>query len=92
MDIDNVLLSPSSYECVNDADAMILATDWNEYRQGDFGVIRKLTRGDLIVDTRNIYDPPSCQKVVYATWVLAGKFTQSAADGRRPLLSDILGS
>lgn len=55
--IGNVTFVPSLYECVNDADSMILATEWNEYRQVDFDVIRKLMRGDLIVDTRNVYDP-----------------------------------
>ena len=57
VDIDKITFVPSAYETVNDADAMVLATEWNEYRQVDFDVIRKLMRGDLIVDTRNIYDP-----------------------------------
>lgn len=56
VDADNVTLVRSAYETVNDADAMVLATEWNEYRQVDFDVIRKLMKGDLIVDTRNIYD------------------------------------
>ena len=57
VDVDNVTLVPSAYETVNNADALILATEWNEYRQVDFDVIRKLMKGDLVVDTRNIYDP-----------------------------------
>ena len=57
VDIDKITFVPSAYETVNDADAMILATEWNEYRQVDFDVISKLMKGDLIVDTWNIYDP-----------------------------------
>jgi UDPglucose 6-dehydrogenase len=46
-----------SYEATNDADAVIVATDWNEYKQIDFAIVRKLMYGDLIMDGRNIYDP-----------------------------------
>jgi UDPglucose 6-dehydrogenase len=45
------------YEAANDADAIVVATDWNEYKQMDFRVVRKLMSGNVVVDARNIYDP-----------------------------------
>jgi len=63
VDVDNVTLVSSAYEAVEDADGMVLATEWSEYRQVDFAVIRKLMRGDLVVDTRNIYDPVKLKDV-----------------------------
>ncbi len=45
------------YEAINDADAVVVATDWNEYKQIDFAIVRKLMVGTTIVDARNIYDP-----------------------------------
>jgi UDPglucose 6-dehydrogenase len=45
------------YDCANDADAFLLATEWPEYRNVDFAVLRKLMKGDLVVDGRNIYPP-----------------------------------
>jgi UDPglucose 6-dehydrogenase len=45
------------YDCANDADAFLLATEWPEYRNVDFAVLRKLMKGDLVVDGRNVYPP-----------------------------------
>jgi UDPglucose 6-dehydrogenase len=45
------------YEAINGADAVLLATEWNEFRTLDFARCAKTMRGDLIVDGRNIYDP-----------------------------------
>lgn len=45
------------YEALDDVDAAILATDWSEYKQLNFPMIRKLMAGRLFVDARNIYDP-----------------------------------
>jgi len=54
---DSVNYVESSYEATNDADAVVLATDWNEYKNLDLSIVRKLMRGSLLVDGRNIYDP-----------------------------------
>ena len=54
---DRVRYVESSYEATNDADAVVIATDWNEYKQLDFQMLFKLMRGRLIFDARNIYDP-----------------------------------
>jgi UDPglucose 6-dehydrogenase len=45
------------YEAIAGADAVLLATEWNEFRTLDFAVCAELMRGDLIVDGRNIFDP-----------------------------------
>jgi len=46
----------SCYEAVNDADALVLATEWNEYKQINFKIVRKVMRGNLVFDARNIYN------------------------------------
>jgi UDPglucose 6-dehydrogenase len=45
------------YKATNDADAVLIATDWNEYRHLDFAMIKKLMRGSVLVDARNLCDP-----------------------------------
>ena len=40
-----------------DADALIIATEWPEFRSPDFNVMKKLMKGHAIFDGRNIYDP-----------------------------------
>jgi len=58
----SVKLVEDAYEAANDADAMIVATDWNEYKQLDFSIVRKIMRGNTVVDARNIYDPRTVSK------------------------------
>ncbi len=45
------------YEAIAGADAVLLATEWNEFRTLDFARCAEAMRGDLIIDGRNIYDP-----------------------------------
>ncbi len=44
-------------DAVRDVDGVVVATDWNEYKQLDFSVMRERMRGCVLVDARNIYDP-----------------------------------
>ncbi len=39
------------------ADALVIPTDWNEFRSPDFRVMAELKRGRLIIEGRNLYDP-----------------------------------
>ena len=39
------------------ADALLLATEWNEFREPDFDRMKSLMRRALIFDGRNIYNP-----------------------------------
>jgi len=46
-----------SYEAAEQADALVLATEWNQFRHLDLHRIKSLLRQPMIVDLRNIYDP-----------------------------------
>ena len=52
---DSVTFAPSSYDAVTGADALVVVTDWNEYRHPDFGRIKAALRRPVIVDGRNLY-------------------------------------
>ncbi len=54
---DRVTLCQRSYEAVEGADALVLATEWNEFREPDFERVRLLMRHAAIFDGRNIYNP-----------------------------------
>ena len=45
------------YDCITDADGIVLMTEWHEYRDLDFRRIRQLCRTGIFVDLRNIYQP-----------------------------------
>jgi len=46
----------SSYEALKDADAMLLLTEWNEFRRPDFEKIKGLLKQTIIFDGRNQYN------------------------------------
>lgn len=43
-------------ECLIDADALLIITEWPEFRSPNFKVMHKLLKGNVIFDGRNIYD------------------------------------
>ncbi len=45
------------YDALVDADALIIVTEWNEFRNPDFQKIKSYLRGKVIFDGRNVYDP-----------------------------------
>ncbi|NUQ37451.1 MAG: UDP-glucose/GDP-mannose dehydrogenase family protein [Caldilineales bacterium] len=52
-----VRLTESAYEAAEGADALVLITEWNEFRHLDMARVRKAMRGAVLVDGRNIWDP-----------------------------------
>lgn len=52
----HVTYCDSKYEALKDADALVLVTEWKEFRSPDFYEIRKLLRTPVIFDGRNQYD------------------------------------
>lgn len=52
-----IAYAASSYEAVEGADALVIVTDWNEYRFPDFARIKAGLRAPVLIDGRNLYDP-----------------------------------
>lgn len=53
---DKVIYCKDKYEAVVDADALLVVTEWKEFRMPSFAVMQKTMRNLLIIDGRNIYD------------------------------------
>ncbi len=53
---DCVTYCRNMYDAVIDADALLLLTEWKEFRLPSWGVIRKAMRRPLVIDGRNIFD------------------------------------
>ena len=45
----------NSYNCIKDADAMVVLTEWNEFRALDLKKIKKLLKQPTVIDLRNVY-------------------------------------
>jgi len=53
----DIAYSKSSYEAVEGADALILCTEWDEFRQADMKKVKSLMKRSFVFDGRNIWDP-----------------------------------
>ena len=54
---DRVTFAATSYEAIAGADALAVATDWNEYRHPDFTRIKAALAKPIVIDGRNLYNP-----------------------------------
>ncbi len=54
---DSVVLASSAAEALTGADALVLITEWNEFRALAPVRLRELMRGNVVVDLRNVFDP-----------------------------------
>jgi len=60
---DRVEYAESGYAALEGADALVVVTDWNEYRFPDFARIKAALRQPLLIDGRNLYDPAKMAKL-----------------------------
>ena len=54
---DRVSYHRVNYEALKGADALLIVTEWNEFRRPDFARMRQLMRRPMILDGRNLYEP-----------------------------------
>jgi UDPglucose 6-dehydrogenase len=53
--LPGLVLVESAYDCITGADAMVIVTEWNEFRALDLRRVKALLKAPVIVDLRNIY-------------------------------------
>lgn len=58
-----VVYAKDIYDAVNDADALIVVTEWEEFRLPSWQVIKKAMAGNVVIDGRNIYQPEDLASV-----------------------------
>ncbi len=56
-DFPNLNYKKNAYDAIKGADAMVLMTEWNEFRSLDMKRVKKLLKTPIFIDTRNTYDP-----------------------------------
>jgi UDPglucose 6-dehydrogenase len=62
-DVPNTAYCESKYDALKDADALILVTEWKEFRSPDFYEIKQRLKNPLIFDGRNQYDAQLLDKI-----------------------------
>lgn len=61
------------YEASQDADAILIATEWPEFRTPDFDRLNKVLKGKVIFDGRNLYDLPVMKELGYTYFSIGRK-------------------
>ncbi len=70
---DKVEMAKDEYEACIDADAVVLVTEWSEFRSPNFRVMQKLLKNKLIFDGRNIYDPVEMAEQGFSYYAIGRK-------------------
>ena len=60
---DKVVYATDMYDAVLDADALLLVTEWKEFRMPSWGVLKKTMRQAVVIDGRNIYEKSELQEL-----------------------------
>src|SRR5262249_22301135 len=55
--LEGVAFCANAYETMEGAHALVIITEWNEFRALDLGRVKSLLRSPVVVDLRNIYKP-----------------------------------
>lgn len=63
---ETVTYTADEYEALVDADALLLVTEWPEFRIPNFKVVSKLMKNKVIFDGRNIYDKDELKSLGYS--------------------------
>jgi UDP-glucose 6-dehydrogenase len=58
-DLGPVRLASDVYDAATRADAVVLTTEWPEFRDIDVDLLRRLMKGTLLIDGRNFLHEPS---------------------------------
>ncbi|UCF98241.1 MAG: UDP-glucose/GDP-mannose dehydrogenase family protein [Spirochaetaceae bacterium] len=59
----NIRYYESEFSAVEDADAVLILTEWNEYRNVDLEKMRSMMRGDILFDIRNVLEPEAARRL-----------------------------
>ena len=62
----SIHFAENGYDAIDGADALVVVTDWNEYRHPDFARIHRLLRAPVVVDGRNLYDARKMRALGFA--------------------------
>jgi len=70
---DKITFAKDEYDACIDVDALIIVTEWPEFRMPNFRVIEKLLKTKTIFDGRNIYEPEEMQELKFNYYSIGRK-------------------
>jgi UDPglucose 6-dehydrogenase len=76
---DRVALTDDPYQACDGADALVLMTEWNEYRAPEWPRVQRLMRAPVLLDMRNLYEPARMRELGF-TYDSLGRTTPAPTD------------
>jgi len=76
--VSGVSYAESANAALEGADALVIVTEWKEFRTPDFDHIKRTLRQPVVFDGRNLYEPPLMQALGLEHWGI-GRGTRAAA-------------
>jgi len=70
---DRISYAKDQYDACIDADALLLITEWPEFRLPNFKVLERLLKNKLIFDDRNIYDNAELEEMGFTYYSIGRK-------------------
>ncbi len=70
--LDRVTFCADAYSAARSSDCLLIATEWDEFKELDFAKIKKLLKRPLIIDGRNLYEPERMSKLGF-TYISIGR-------------------
>ena len=77
---NEIAYAPTMYAAAQDADALVIFTEWNEFRNPDFERLRTALKHPVIFDGRNVFDPDLMGRVGFTYYSVGRKAVLSALD------------
>ncbi|MGE5353675.1 MAG: UDP-glucose dehydrogenase family protein [Acidobacteriota bacterium] len=76
---NSVVYAENEYDAIKNADALIIVTEWNEFRNPDFSILKNTLKEPVIFDGRNIFTPEKMQELGFTYYSI----------GRKPVFAKI---
>jgi len=61
--LPNLTYCQDEYETAQGSDALVIATEWNQFRNLDLSKIKKLLKTPVLLDLRNLYEPATLKSL-----------------------------
>jgi UDPglucose 6-dehydrogenase len=79
---ETIHYAESEYQALENADALLIFTEWNEFRNPDFEIIRTKLKHPVIFDGRNIFDPDKMSSLKF-NYFSIGRSAVVASEGTK---------
>jgi UDPglucose 6-dehydrogenase len=61
--LPDLIYCQDEYETARDSDTLVIATEWNQFRNLDLSKIKKLLKSPILLDLRNLYEPAKAKSL-----------------------------